>query len=77
MNLKEAIAEMEAKHKRQREEGWAPWPHEIIVLAAARAFACKRCEGTGWIFRASPPYETYIDEHCPDCRVDREKVSGT
>ena len=41
--------------------------HMGIVLAAARAYACERCGGTGEIGNTE-----YLGDDCPECKKDRE-----
>lgn len=41
-----------------------------IVLAAARAYACETCLGTG------KKYTWCSIRTCPDCKADREKLKG-
>lgn len=50
LTLKEAIAEMERAHCTTRRNGFEPHPEELVVLAAARAFACETCGGSSYYF---------------------------
>lgn len=70
LTLSEAIARCEA-------QDLAPdWPENQVIMAAAKAFACERCQGNGWTLdRILMAYED-----CPACaeyrKIAREGVEG-
>lgn len=72
MDLKEVIARIELENDAMRSEGFKLRDEDVLVLAAARAFACERCLGTG--FEWKDKFQCNVP--CPDCREDREKARG-
>lgn len=69
--LREAIAYIECVHIDG--PSWEEKENAMkIILAAARAYACERCEGTG----------TIVDDWwlgyttCPDCKESRKIADG-
>ena len=83
ITLQQAIRKVESFHTYLRDGSMGmrmkPTDEDIIILAAAKAFACETCKGKGWVF-GEPENGTCKMENCPACaecrRVAKEGVEG-
>lgn len=73
MKLKEAIDRVESAHEYLRLHGFGITGEQVVVLAAARAFACESCGGSG----ASYDWHCMRYVECEACKADRAKARGT
>lgn len=71
MTLQEAIEIMEIY---AYDYGIGDTPSMRLVLAAARAFACETCGGTGEVDDGSHFGDSWIE--CSACREDRKLARG-